>query len=99
MTSRSYMNEESTTQRRLRGGVRAWRHAPGTVTSEQLWAPAAARLFGEHHRVVGEGLQFQRIPRRIEEKARGLLAGLPAKADLRLDNEAHLRLLQLGRDR
>lgn len=46
-----------------------------------------ARLLGEHHRVVGECFELERISGGIEEETGRLLACLPFEADLRLDDE------------
>ena len=49
------------------------------------------QLGREDHRVVGEGLELQRVAARVLEEHRRLLPRLAGEADVRLDPETHPR--------
>ena len=78
-------------QRRALDQRRARRRWPARRAAAASMSAKAGRSFREHHGVVGEGLELQRVAGGVEEEHRRLLAGLALEADLRLDDELRSR--------
>src|SRR5882757_6415684 len=92
-------------QTRTSGRARRLRISPAPANSPATApSPSMRRASGRHRPArwsgskqlldIFEGLEFQRIPRRIEKKQGGLLARFAVEANIRLNDELDLVTLQ-----